>query len=79
MSTANDATFDATVRLRCWGTDDPRVIPPLSYENQPSATQRRGVVCRRAAAAGWPVEQNAQTARDWRQRRRAARQEAADA
>jgi hypothetical protein len=60
MTTATDATFDATVRLRAWGVDDPRVIVPLSYENQPSAHQRRAVVGRRAAAAGWPPESSPQ-------------------
>jgi hypothetical protein len=43
------------VYLRAWGTDDPRVLPPLRAENQPARTYRTRALERRAIAAGWPT------------------------
>lgn len=80
-TTTADHQFDVSVRERAWGIHDPRVIPLLSYENQPIARHRAEVIGRRAAAAGWPDEatSNAQDSRRWRAARRAARQEATGA
>lgn len=47
--------FMATVTLRAWGTDDPRVLHDLRAENQPGRTFRYKTIRGRALSAGYPA------------------------